>query len=87
MSAIGTAVQTKCCYCGMVKTAGQWHVPVNGGEELCSHGCCPVCEAQMMQDPESHGASGPARMGLGTHSYRSIHMRRPIRAVLADTAV
>ena len=74
---------TKCCYCGMVKNDGHWHMVLDSGETIYSHGCCPVCEAQLMADLEVFTAP----VAMAADPFRPIHSRRPIRAAVADAVV
>ena len=85
MGAIGKTITTKCCYCGMVKSHDRWHFQLDAGEHLYSHGCCPVCEAQMMSELEFFAAPGTIPMALEASSVRS--PRRPVRASAADAVV
>ena len=82
MSAMPTTISTKCCYCGMFKSENGWQKRLDFGDHLHSHGCCPVCEAQMMADLDSFTESDVAMP-----SVRSHHARRPIRPLVAEVAV
>ena len=87
MGEIGTTVTTKCCYCGKVKRNGRWHDSIDLGETLHSHGCCPVCEARLMSELDSLAAPGAMSAGADVLAFRPHHVRRPIRAIIADAAV
>ena len=82
MSAMPTAILTKCCYCSRVKSDGEWQNRLYWGDQHYSHGCCPVCEAQLMSDLDL--AEAPRSDVL---AVRSRHSRRPIRAIVAEAAV
>ena len=75
------AISTKCCYCGMINTAGRWHDPLEGDARLFSHGCCPVCVDQAMADLDpmtgmdslhAHSGGGASRGGLARRAVRGI---------------
>ena len=85
MGAIGKTITTKCCYCGMVKNNDRWHVQMDAAEHLYSHGCCPVCEAQMMSELEFFAAPSPLLVESEMAAIRS--SRRPIRASVADAVI
>ncbi len=85
MGAIGKTITTKCCYCGMVKSNDRWHFQLDSSEHLYSHGCCPVCEAQMMSELEFFAAPGPIPVASEMTSFRS--PRRPVRASAADAVM
>ena len=82
MSASPTTITTKCCYCGMFKSEGGWQHRLDLGALLYSHGCCPVCEAQLMADLDSF-----TEPGLDVHAVRAHHARRPIRPLVAEAAI
>ena len=82
MSAMPTTILTKCCYCNRVEIDGKWQNRLYWGAQLYSHGCCPVCEAQMMSDLDM--AENPRADVL---AVRSRHWRRPVRAMVAEAAV
>ena len=84
MGTIGKTITTKCCYCGMVKNNDRWHFQLDASEHLYSHGCCPVCEAQMMSELEFFAAPTlPAVSEMA--SLRPA--RRPVRGTAADVAM
>ena len=85
MGAIGKTITTKCCYCGMVKSDDRWHFQMDAGEHLYSHGCCPVCEAQMMSELEFFAAPSTLPAVSEMASLRST--RRPVRATVADAVI
>ncbi len=82
MSAMPTSISTKCCYCNRVKSDGGWQNRPVFGDQLYSHGCCPVCEEQMMSELDLFEEP---RFDMLT--VRSRHSRRPIRATIAEVPV
>lgn len=85
-SAANSPMLTKCCFCGMVKESGHWHDAIEEVAGLYSHGCCPRCEAQMLDEIGLSASPAPAvRRGEGA-GWSAGQSRRAARAA-AVTAV
>ncbi len=79
-SAANSSVATKCCYCGMIKDAGRWHDAIEEVAGLYSHGCCPRCEAQVLEQIGVSVASAPSVRRVETGGWTAGHARRAARA-------
>ncbi len=88
MNSVGhKGISTKCCYCGRIKANDRWTHSVEPAETLFSHGCCPLCEEQMMAEMDFVEEIPSARVRTDAAIARPGHARRPFRISVADAAV
>ncbi len=80
-------VSTKCCYCGRIKSDGHWTQRVEPAETLFSHGCCPLCEEQMMAELGFMEDFPPMPLPSEASGLRTGHVRRAHRTGVADAIV